>query len=89
VFPRRLVGPIEETIPESVVYDRKATFGSFAYLRWVLNLWLGFALRDVAQFQIESGRMINGTARASALTPKNRATLLPYDGARIGRANCE
>jgi phosphatidyl-myo-inositol dimannoside synthase len=41
-FPRLVPDPIEEPNPESVVYDRKAARGKFAFLRRVLwYAWLG------------------------------------------------
>jgi phosphatidylinositol alpha-1,6-mannosyltransferase len=41
-FPRLIPDPIEEPIPESVVYDRKAARGKFAFLRRVLwYAWRG------------------------------------------------
>jgi phosphatidyl-myo-inositol dimannoside synthase len=42
VFPRLVPQPIEEAVPESVVYDRKAAGGKFAFLRRVLRYaWCG------------------------------------------------
>ena len=35
-FPRLVPDPIEEPIPEPVVYDRKAAGGKFAFFRRVL-----------------------------------------------------
>ena len=41
-FPRLVPDPIEEPIPESVVYDRKAAGGKFAFFRRVLRYpWRG------------------------------------------------
>src|ERR1700732_5255988 len=42
-FPRLIPEPIEEPIPESAVYDRKAARGKFAFLRRVLwYAWRGW-----------------------------------------------
>jgi len=42
VFPRLVAHPIDEAVPESVVYDRKAAGGKFAFLRRVLRYaWCG------------------------------------------------
>src|SRR4051794_10053634 len=41
-FPRLILQPIEEPIPESVVYDRKAARGKFAFIRrLLLHAWRG------------------------------------------------